>query len=145
MAATVIEIKKALVGDGLEIYRTRAAEVQLADRVRDNLILDSGVSVAAGDRLTVRFVVRAQRSDFPHDRPEFLFDQARILAATALARGWAEARSQVTAVTDPVDPSRTLDTWYELVFEKLVDTVDEATREARFALALEKYARPLDP
>ena len=141
-SASSLDIKRALVGAGLEVYRTRGAEVHLADRVRDNLILDSGVVVGVGETLRVRFIVRAQKSDFPHERPEILFDRARELARAAAADGWSEQSSQVTAVTGPVDPSRTLDTWFEVMFERAFDSVDDAVSAARFALRLEKYARP---
>lgn len=139
------EIKKALLGHGLEVYRTRGHEVHIADRVRDNLILDSGVAVGATPHLYVRFVVRAQKSDFPHERVETLFSEARGLATSALARGFAEQAAQITPVTDPVDPSRTLDTWFEVLFQKAVASLDEAIVEARFALGLQRHARPVDP
>jgi len=42
---TPAELKKALTAEGFEIYRTTGDRILLADRVRDNLIMDSGVSV----------------------------------------------------------------------------------------------------
>jgi len=139
--ATIPEIKKALVAAGFEVYRTRAAEVQIADRVRDNLIMDSGVSVQVGDQVRVRFVVRAQRSDFPSDGPTALFERARELAAAADGRGFVEVSSFASPMKDPVDPSRTLDTWYEVSFEKAVGDLVEAMTEVKFAITLEKSAK----
>lgn len=39
------ELKRALIREGFEIYRTAGSFVVLADRVRDNLIMDSGVAL----------------------------------------------------------------------------------------------------
>lgn len=144
-ATTVSELKKALVAAGFEVYRTRGDEVQVADRVRDNLIMDSGVSLAAGERVRVRFVVRAQRSDFPTDATQALFARARDLAQEAAARGFVERETAINDMNDPADPSRTLDTWYEVRFEKVVDDVAQALDELRFVFAIEKAARSIPP
>ncbi|HKQ71592.1 MAG TPA: hypothetical protein VJT73_19745 [Polyangiaceae bacterium] len=141
MSASLTDIKKALVAAGFELYRTRGDEVQIADRVRDNLIMDSGVSVRARDSLAVKIVVRAQRSDFPTDPTSQLFDRARAVASSAVARGYAEASTLTSPMQDPADPSHTLDTWYEVAFEKSVATLDEAMAEVGFALKIEKTAR----
>ena len=145
MPVTPADIKKALVAAGFELYRTRGNEVQIADRVRDNLIMDSGVSVRAQDALSVKVVVRAQRSDFPADGTASLFDRARELAATAVARGYVESGSLTSPMPDPVDPERTLDTWYEVSFEKAVSTLEEAMVEVGFALQFEKTVRSPAP
>lgn len=139
------EIKKALLAAGFELYRTRGDEVQVADRVRDNLIMDSGVSVRGGLGLRVRFVVRAQRSDFPSDAVPTLFERARSLGAGARDRGYVELTTQSSPIRDPVDPSHVLDTWYEVFFEKGVATLLEAIEEVRFVLGLEKAVRSLPP
>jgi hypothetical protein len=142
---SVPEIKKALLAAGFEVYRTRANEVHIADRVRDNLIMDSGVSVRCGDSLMVKFVVRAQRSDFPGDGAPTLFDRARRLASNAQARGYQETSALTSPMVDPVDPGRTLDTFYEVSFEKVVASVNEAMAEVGFAMAVEKAARTNPP
>ena len=144
-STTVPDIKKALIAAGFEVYRTRGEQVQLADRVRDNLIMDSGVSVQVGDPLTVRFVVRAQRNDFPSEATSSLFDRARALAGTATRRGYVEAKTVVNALSDPADPSRTLDTWYEILFEKAVGYPGEVLDEVRFAMALAKEVPSAPP
>jgi hypothetical protein len=143
--SSVPEIKKALLAAGFEVYRTRADEVHIADRVRDNLIMDSGVSVRCGDSLLVKFVVRAQRSDFPADGAPTLFDRARALAAGAQVRGYQETGALTSPMLDPADPGRTLDTFYEVSFEKAVANVTEAMAEVGFALAVEKAARTHPP
>jgi hypothetical protein len=111
--------------------------------VRDNLIMDSGVAVSTAP--SVRFVVRSQRSDFPNDATAMLFDRARALAVGAVAHGYAETGTMTSPMHDPADPSRTLDTWYEVSFEKAVATLDEAMAEVGFALSVEKAARTEAP
>jgi hypothetical protein len=41
---------------------------------------------------------------------------------------------------DPADPTHTLDTWYEVSFEKPAAGLDDAMAEVRFAVALDKTA-----
>lgn len=135
------ELKKALHAKGFEIYRTTANEVVLAERVRDNLLMDSAVAVRAGTPLAIRLVLRAQSSDFPGDTPDKLFGRARRLADPALRRGFRETETRVVPIPDPGDRSRTLDTWYEIWLERPVDDPGELESELRAALALEKAAR----
>jgi hypothetical protein len=132
------ELKKALLAEGFEIYRTHPDRIILADRVRENLIMDSGVAAHPGETLRVRFVVRAQGSDFPAAPAEELFDRARGACAEALARGYAEVATCTVPVPDPGDASRTLDVWYEVAFEKPVGDESELLDELRYALALDK-------
>jgi hypothetical protein len=138
---TSLEIKKALKDAGLEVYRTKGDVVHLAERVRENLLMDAGIFIcAAGPR--VGFVVRAQRNDFPHEGEDGLFARARSMAAPALDRGYLEVVAEVRKVFDPGDGQRTLDTWCEVSFEKPVDDLASAVDEARFALSIEKAAAP---
>jgi hypothetical protein len=134
------ELKRALIGLGFEVYRTLGQRVLLADRVRDNLIMDSGVSVMGGEGLTIRFVVRAQGNDFPAESPEELFQRARRLGKSSTARGYSEADTSVVPIHDPGDRSRTLDTWYEVAFEKGVADLDELAAELSYAIGLAKTA-----
>ncbi len=136
---TPAEIKKALVTAGLEIYRTRGEVVHLAERVRENLLMDSGIFVHAAES-KVGFVVRAQRTDFPNDGEDRLFERARALVAPAVARGYQEVDAQVRKIFDPGDADRTLDTWCELSYEKPVPDLAAAIDEVKFALTLEKAA-----
>lgn len=136
---TPAEIKRALVAAGLEVYRTRGDVVHIADRVRENLMMDAGVFVRSeGPR--VGFIVRAQHNDFPGDAEPRLFERARSLGATARARGYIEVLAEVRKVNDPGDDARTLDTWCEVQLEKSVPGIEAAIDEIRFALSLEKAA-----
>ena len=134
------ELKKALIAEGFEVYRTLPDRIVLADRVRDNLIMDSGVSVGFEARLSVRFVVRAQRSEFAGEDDNGLFDRARELAATEGSFGYREVGTEIVPIQDPGDRSRTLDTWFEVTFERQVDSITEALAEVRRLVGLEKTA-----
>lgn len=140
MTSTPQQIKKVLVASGFEVFRTLPEEVVLAERVRENLILDSGVRVAplADGKVQVRLVLRAQRADFPNDDEPSLFARVRTLAEPAIEHGFAEVSTAVTAVKDPADASRTLDTFYEVNLTHDVATVDEAVPVLKFVLSLEK-------
>jgi hypothetical protein len=139
---TPSELKKALQTQGFEIYRTTPQEVMLADRVRDNLLMDSAVSVSAGTEFVVSVIVRAQSSDFPGEREGSLYSRARRCAEPVQQRGFRETKTAAVPVFDPGDRSRTLDTWYEVRFERKVPDLEHAIVEIRAALALEKCARP---
>ena len=138
MTPTPNELKKTLLARGFEVYRTLGDQVVLADRVRDNLIMDSGVAVRPGAVLAVRFVMRAQASDFPSVSPNDLYERARACALDAVGRGYAEVGVAEVPVHDPGDATSTLDTWYEVAFERAVASDDELEQELRYALALEK-------
>jgi hypothetical protein len=132
------ELKKTLIREGFEIYRTLEDCVVLAERVRDNLIMDSGVAARAGDPPAVRVVLRAQANDFPGEGPEELVRRARKLAAALTSRGYSEVLSQTVPIFDPGDRSRTLDTWYEVSVERAVSETEELVEELRFAMQLDK-------
>jgi len=134
------DIKRALREAGIEIYRTRADEVHIAERVRENLIMDAGVRVRS-DSLAVYFYARAEKSAFPAEAEPQLFNRARRCGADALERGYHESRTFVTAVTAPGDPDRTLDNWYHVQFEKPVTSIEAVLDEVRFACALAKSAK----
>jgi hypothetical protein len=132
------QLKRSLVDAGFEVFRTRGTEVVLAERPRENLIMDSGVSLRAGSPFQVRIVLRAEKHDFPHEEDAHVFDRVRKLAAPALAAGYAEVQATTSNVTDPGDKERTLDVFYEILYAKDADTLDAAVQELRFALGLEK-------
>lgn len=142
---SIQELKRNLLAAGLEIYRTRPDAVHLAERPRDNQILDAGISVrpAAPDgTLELRVVMRCQRSDFPRDAAEALYDKVRELAKDSIvARGFHEIETREQRMPDPGDKSRTLDVWYEVCFARTVGTFEDAVKEAKFALSLEKYVK----
>jgi hypothetical protein len=140
LTLTPQQLKKTLVANGFEVFRTLPDEVVLAERVRENLILDSGVRVAplANGGLQVRLVLRAQKADFPSEDDDALFARARKLAEPAIQSGFAEVSTAVTAVKDPADASRTLDTFYEVNLMQEVASVDDAVAVIKFVLSLEK-------
>jgi hypothetical protein len=140
--STPSELKKLLLAEGFEVYRTLSDQIVLADRVRDNLIMDSGVAARLGDSPGVRFTVRAQGSDFPTDSREQILDRARQLAGAAVARGYREVTANSVEVRDPGDQSQTLDVWHEVAFEKTLSDDAELIAELRYAISLEKTAAP---
>ena len=133
-------IKRALVDAGFEIFRTRGDEIVLAERPRENLIMDSGVRLRVSEPLEVRVVLRAQKADFPSDDDSNLFDRVRRLGASTLADGFAEINATMTRVADPGDASRTLDTFYEITYTKVADALSEAILEMKQAMRIEKRA-----
>ena len=141
LQVTPQQLKKALVAAGFEVFRTLGEDVALADRVRENLIMDSGVRLRSGADLQVKVVLRAQRADFPSDDEASLFERVRALAAPAIAKGFAEVGAAATPVNDPADSERTLDTFYEVTFAKDVADLDGALAEATFAMGLDKAVR----
>jgi hypothetical protein len=135
-------LKHALIGEGFEVYRTLGTRVLLAERVRDNLIMDSGVAAVSDERLAVRLTFRAQKSDFPGESDHEIHDRARQQGAPAAARGYTEVEQVVVPIPDPGDKSRTLETWYEVTFEKVVQDEVCLFEELRYALSVEKTAVP---
>lgn len=133
-------IKKALIEAGFEVFRTRTEEIVLAERPRENLIMDSGVRLRLAASLEVRVVFRAQKADFPNEEDARLFERVRTLAGNAVAAGFAEVSTAVTRIADPGDSERTLDTFYEITYAKPVGALAEAISELKFALGLEKRA-----
>ncbi len=111
------ELKRRLRAAGFEIYRTRSGRVVLAERIRDNLIMDSGVAVALGDNEeppTVIVVVRAQATHFPGVSHEAVLSQAWALASPFQSRGYQAGEPVTLPLSDPANPERTLDTSFEI-------------------------------
>ncbi len=133
-------LKKALTDASIEIYGEEGTSLQIDARHRYHL-MDSGVRVDRSDgRIRVGFTVRAQRSDFPHVDAGSLFARIRErLAAETAERGYDGVQERIVEVQDPVDATKLLDVWYELFFEKHLDSTDEAIGEIRWALGVEKY------
>ncbi len=135
---SIARAKKALVDAGFEVFRTRSDEIVLAERPRENLIMDSGVRLRVGDRIEVRVVFRAQKADFPNEDDGSLFERVSQLAAPAITAGFAELGTAVTPVLDPSDVGHTLDTFYETTYGKLAPALEDALDQLKFALRLEK-------
>jgi hypothetical protein len=138
--STASNLKRALVDAGFEVFRTRGEEIVLAERPRENLIMDSGVRLIAREPLEVHVVLRAQKADFPNEDDAHLFGRVRTLAATILAHGFTEKATAQSRVHDPGDPTRTLEVFYEITFSKTTPALDDALDTLKFALALEKRA-----
>lgn len=155
---TPAELKRALLREGFEIYRTAGRFVLLADRVRENLIMDSGVALggvseteadaASGSssdpssdaQLVVRVTLKAQSSEFPNENAEQLLARARQLTAPFSDRGYQETNCQTVTVQDPSNPNQTIDTWHEVQWELTVPSLERAVEELRFALDQKKTA-----
>jgi len=133
-------LKKVLVDAGFEVFRTRGEEIVLAERPRENLIMDSGVRLRMSEPLEVRIVLRAQKADFPNEDDLHLFERVRKLAVEAVSAGFAEISTSVTRVADPGDTERTLDTFFEITYSKAAPALEAALAELKFAMGLEKRA-----
>jgi hypothetical protein len=139
-AYTPQQLKKALVSAGFQVFRTLGDEIVLAERVRENLIMDSGVRLKATEPLQVKVIFRAQRGHFPGEDDDHLFARAQRLSEHARAGGFRELSRAASAVTDPSDSEHTLDTFFEVVLTKDADSLESAVDGLRFALSLERMA-----
>jgi hypothetical protein len=140
MTYTAQQLKKTLVEAGLEVFRARGDEVVLAERPRENLIMDSGVRLRATSPLEVRVVLRAQKAEFPNEDEAHIFARVRALGAAVTAEGFVEIETSISPVIDPGDASHTLDTFYEVFYSKPAADLDAAVASVRAALAFEKRA-----
>jgi hypothetical protein len=139
---TIQDIQQALADAGVEIYRTGAQELQIAERVRLH-IMDSGVRVVLNGELVVQFTARTQRSDAPSAHSEDLFRRVREeVGEQAGSRGYQESHAEIVEVKDPVNNARVLDVWHEVTYRKPLAAPADAVSEVRWALELEKYVRP---
>lgn len=138
---TTLDIHKirSLVEEaGLEVYQAHADEIEIAERIRLH-IMDSGVRIKLADGLVIRFSARCQRSDFPGDSPDALFERVhQAVGIPVRTRGYAEAERRVIEVKDPSDDERMLDVWHEIVFEMPCEE-QALIEELRWVLELEKY------
>src|ERR1700723_158155 len=101
MAIPQQALKKALSDAGFLVFRTQGEDVVIAERVRENLIMDSGGRLRATEPLQVRIGLRVQQGPFPHEDDARLFERVRVLAAPALSGGFAEVAKSVVPVVDP--------------------------------------------
>jgi hypothetical protein len=139
-ARNTAHVKRALIDAGFEVFRTRGDEIALAERPRENLIMDSGVRLRVADPFEVRIVLRAQKADFPNEEEVQLFERVRRFASSSLPGGFTEVSTCVTRMTDPGDGERVLDTFYEITFAKSASALSDALLELKAALAVEKRA-----
>jgi hypothetical protein len=135
---TLERAQAALVARGVDILRADANEIALAKRVRSHL-MDAGVSVQFGAEPNVRFVVRAQSSDFPGAGAKQLYEKVRgEISASARAQGFEEVAQHPRELHDPGDASRVLDVWYELTYAKPLRDADSWLDDIRWAMSVSK-------
>jgi hypothetical protein len=144
-AAETAELKRLLRNEGFEIYRTLDGRVLLAERVRDNLIMDSGVAAgpvggAAGSTVCVFVTVRAQLSHFPGASPEAVSSHARDLALPFEGRGYQAGEPMTSDIVDPSHPDRTLDKTFEIPLRRELSDPDQLLAELRVALSLPRIS-----
>lgn len=133
--AAKTELQKA----GVEIYRARSDEIQIAERIRLHL-MDSGVRLVFGPPMRVAFTVRSQKSDFPDAAGSELIERARVqVGPNATSRGYAETRAESVDVRDPMDAARVLDVWHEVTYEKPVEGLPDALDEVRWILGVDRF------
>lgn len=133
------ELKRNLRGAGFEIYRSAGDLVHLAERVRDNLIMDSGVAarlIKDGPNIlfSVQVNLRAQASHFPGADEEQVWCRAQELAVAFLDSGYSEEGKRAESVMDPSDPTQSLDISYEILLRRSVESVVALHDELRVAL-----------
>jgi len=139
---TLERLTEAVTTAGLEIYRVNGSEVLIAERVRMHL-MDSGVSVALQPSLRVALTIRSQRSDFPTEASEVMFDKVRAFAREDTSRrGFSEQSALARDITDPVDATQILDVWHEVTFAKTCDALDTLLDDIRWALRVPKCVEP---
>jgi hypothetical protein len=132
------QLKRALVEAGFIVFRTLADEVVVAERVRENLIMDSGVRLRSAPDLEVRVLLRLQRGSFPGEDDAKLFARVRARAVAAVSGGFREVSYQTSNVTDPGDSTRMLDTFYEVLFAREATDLAAALEGVRFAFTLDR-------
>lgn len=133
------EAKSELQRAGVEIYRARSDEIQIAERIRLHL-MDSGVRLVFGPPMRVAFTVRAQKSDFPGIDSKEMLQRARgQVGPQAAERGYAETRAQSVDARDPMDATRVLDVWHEVTYEKPVPRLADALDEVRWILSVDRF------
>jgi copper homeostasis protein CutC len=139
---SAFDVKKLLKANGIMVYRVVGDSVTLAELVRDNLIMEAYVSVETCGSLRVRVATRAQRSDFPFssETETSLLGRAREMGVPAVSLGFVEVQSHVESIPDPMDPIQQLDVWYQVFFEKAVDSDEDLLEAVHQAIDLEKVA-----
>ena len=133
------ELKQALREAGVEVYRTQGDAVFVAERPRENLIMDSGVRLYTD--LRVAFYARAEESSFPGESSQDLHERVRRQLECAIEEGFTETRKFVTEVDAPSDESQVLDRWHQVQFERRTNTLAEAVAAVCTAVGFEKIAK----
>jgi hypothetical protein len=142
------DIKKQLVAAGIEVYRTQSNHVVLAERVRENLILDAMLRVYPdgatrqvredGAMFLLEVVFRVEGHVFRGEREDQLFARVHALAQPASARGFREHARQVVPITDPSSPGTVLDHFYELSMRADGLALNRTVDEVRYFLGIRR-------
>jgi hypothetical protein len=130
----IVETKRALREAGLQIYEVREGFITLAERVRDNLILQSGIAVSTSP-FRVQVTLRAQSLHFPGQTQDQVLAHAVELAGNFVARGYREVGTTRTEVADPSHPERTLDVVHAVIVERPCDSWEEVLSEIKEAFS----------
>lgn len=131
------ELKKSLVQAGFEVYRTTPAGIVLAERVRENQIMDAGIRVSVEEPHEVQVRFRAEKHVFPGMDDAAVFAHIAELTA-AVATGFSEARREVVPQMSPSDREVQLDTFLEIYVVQTAPSFEAACQLARAALAWER-------
>lgn len=137
----VKDLKQALIGAGLEVFRVRDDEVHLAERQNVQL-MEAGVRARAGRVPCVTVVARAQRNDAPSLSEHVLYETIRTRAAPLLAAGYREVSAVAREIRSVSDQNHLLDVWYEVTFTREVSSLEESVTEVQRALQTERYVIP---
>jgi len=129
------ETKRALRDAGFQVYDVKEEFISLAERVRDNLILHSGIAIRATPP-AIRVHLRAQSTHFPGQSQDRVYAHAETLAREFERRGYAILGSSRTEVTDPSFPERTIDVVLGVTVERLCDDFSEVLTEVGAAFLL---------
>lgn len=112
------DLKKKLLSEGVEVYRTLSTHVVVAERVRENLILDSQVRIFHGELFALEVVYRVEAHVFRGETDEQIFGRVTTLSAFATTRGFHEVSRAIVPITDPQSPASILDHFYEITMRK---------------------------
>jgi hypothetical protein len=135
----VRDIKEALQAQGLEVYLSKGEAVHIAERPRENLIMDSGVRLYTD--LRVGFYARTEESRFPGEESSQLHQRIRSQLVHAEEQGFIEQRQFVTKIEAPGDATKVLDRWFEIFYERPTDSLQEAIRWVKTAIKFDKVAK----
>lgn len=129
------ELKRLIRSAGYQMYGTRGQEVLLAERVRDNLILDSGISLSP-DPLTIHVTLRAQMFHFQGQSLDDARSFAESLGEAFLALGYERMGAKQVTIPDLNNAGAALDTVCEVSLAKPLGGPEDIPGAIQGALAL---------
>ncbi len=132
------QLKKKLRESGFDVYRTLSDRVILAERIRDNLIMESGVAALIGAEFTIEVTISAQRSHFPGSDKLELQRQTDLMAQPFLKHGYEAFETLEEPLMDPSDPQRQLDTRCQLKLSKKVGEFTQLPAQLAQALVWQR-------